>query len=218
MKNKIGALFLACALLLPFGAAAAVGSYENFTDLEANGWYREAVEFMLDKGYMDGMSDTQFGPGLYLTRAQAVTILWRSEGAGEFQGGALPFADVKADTWYSDAVKWAYYSDLTDGVSETEFGTEQNVSRQQLAVWLYRLSSATPEREDHLSSFADAGDISEYAKPAMNWAVAKGIIDGADGSLLPQSPATRAQAAVMIHRYMKVSTAVPVPAPPVEER
>ena len=92
------------------------------------------------------------------------------------------------------------------------------MSRQQLAVWLYRLSSATPEREDHLSAFSDAGDISEYAKPAMNWAVAKGIIDGADGRLLPQSPATRAQAAAIISRYIKVSTAIPVPTTPAEER
>ena len=218
MKNKIGALFLAFALLLPFGAAAAAGSYENFTDLEADGWYRAAVEFMLDKGYMDGMSETQFGPGLYLTRAQAVTILWRSEGAGASQGGTLPFVDVEEGCWYSDAIKWAYYSNLTDGVSETEFGTEQNVSRQQLAVWLYRLSSATPEREDHLSAFSDAGDISEYAKPAMNWSVAQGIIDGADGRLLPQSHATRAQAAAIISRYVKVSTAIPVPTTPAEER
>lgn len=218
MTKKFGAFLIAFSLLLSCGAAAAAGSYGNYTDLEPDAWYREAVEFMLDKGYMDGMSETRFSPDIYLTRAQAVTILWRSEGAWPSQGGLLPFADVKEGAWYSDAVKWAYYSGLTDGVSESEFGTAQGVSREQLIVWLYRLNAPIPEEENHLSAFTDAGDISEYAKPAMNWAVAKGIVDGTDGCLLPKSSATRAQAAAIISRYIKVSTAMPVPTTPAEER
>lgn len=210
---------LAFALLLPCGVAAAAGSYEDFTDLKTDAWYRESIKFMLENGYMDGMSETEFAPTLYLTRAQAVTVLWRCDGSRKVSAeGELPFEDVKEGSWYGDAVKWAYYSCLTDGVSENEFGTEQNVSREQLIVWLYRLNSPLPGNGDHLSAFSDAGDISEYAKPAMNWAVSKGIIDGEGDRLLPKSFATRAQAAAIISRYIKVSTAVPVPTTPAKER
>ena len=185
----------------------------RFSDLPENAWYSEAVAFMLEKGYMNGVGDTYFSPDGEMTRAQLVTILHRAADAPRM-GGDIFFADVLPDMWYSDAVRWAYFTGVTDGIGNGLFGTSQPITRQQLVTLLYRWSGDVSPASEHLSAFSDAADVSPYAREAMNWAVAKGILKGDGRRLLPDHTATRAQAAAVLWRCLKVINTIPVPETP----
>ncbi len=175
---------------------------EAFTDVQEDTFYHDAVDFMVENGYMNGMSQTQFGVNATLNRAQLVTILYRMAGQPETGGMENPFADVPAGEWYTDAVIWAANAGIVNGISETAFAPEQNVTREQLAAMLYRCSGAEAVETDHLSAYADADKVSAYAWDAMNWAVANGIILGMDSTTLaPQSEANRAQACTILVRW-----------------
>lgn len=191
--------------------AAAAALYRSYTDLQAGAWYQDTVTYMLQHGYMNGMTANTFAPNGSMTRAQLVTILYRAAGSPRVTGSRLPFTDVASGAWYHDAVRWAYASGVTGGVSDDRFGSGENITRQQLATLLYRWSGAAPTRRNHLAAFSDRMQISDYAKDAMNWAVGQGILNGSNGKLDPGGTATRAQAAAMIARYLKQSTAIPVP-------
>ncbi len=177
-----------------------------FSDVQMDSWYRESVDFVLNMGYMNGMSATQFGADLNLTRAQLVTVLYRIAGEPSVEGLTHPFADVVADSYYEAAVIWGYQLGVVNGVAANAFGPEQSITREQLATLLYRFNGSVAVEEDHLASFADVDKVSEYAVEALNWAVGEGLINGistAEGmTLQPAGNATRAQAATLLMRYM----------------
>lgn len=188
--------------------------YQRFEDLEAGAWYQRYAEYMLDRGYMNGVSDTMFQPNGSVTRAQLVTILYRMEGAPGMSGMTQPFDDVQAGTWYGDAVTWAAANGIVNGVAEGQFAPNDPVTREQIAAILYRYNGMAVTETDRLSRFSDAAAISDYARAAMNWAVDVGILNGSDGRLMPGASATRVQAAVMLTRYAEQQTLIPVPIDP----
>ena len=190
------------------------GLYLNFSDLEAGGWYRSYVEYMLEKGYMNGMSETRFAPNGNVTRAQLVTILYRMEGAPSVAGLVNPFADVQMGSWYTDAVIWAAANGIVNGTGTNTFSPDANITREQLATILYRCNGGQWDPIDHLSSFADKNTISAYALDAMNWAVGAGILNGSGAELAPAASATRVQAAAMLTRYAENELIIPVPTDP----
>ena len=185
------------AELLTVGCPSA-----NFTDVKEGAWYHTAVDFMVDNKFMAGMSDTEFGVNGKLTRAQRVTILFRIAGEPETEG-ENPFTDVKEGQWYTDAIVWAAENGIVAGVTETTFAPNTNITREQIAVILYRYTKAEKVEEDKLADFPDAGNVSGYAVDAMNWAVAEGLISGSDGKLLPKYTATRAQIASILMRFLQ---------------
>jgi len=191
----------------------AVPAYSDYGDLAEKGWYREYVEFMLQKGYMNGVSADHFDPHGNISRAQLVTILYRAAGEPAVAGG-VGFTDVKPGSWYDKAVAWGSVSGVVTGVGDNRFAPGQDITREQLAVMLYRSSGSPVVDKDHLSGFSDAGAISSYAGAAVNWAVAKGILTGDAGRLLPGETATRVQAAAMLTRYLQQAETVPVPQMP----
>ena len=151
---------------------------------------------------MNGMSDTHIGVNSPLNRAQLVTILYRMAGEPDVDGMVNPFADVPADEWYTDAVIWAYNTQVVNGVSDTAYAPAQNITREQLAAMLYRYSGSAAVPDDQLSAYADAQQVSDFAREAMNWAVANDIIRGRDHvTLAPQAEANRAQACTMLFRW-----------------
>ena len=116
-----------------------------------------------------------------------VTILYRLEGEPAVSGD-LPFTDVEASTWYTDAILWAVQNGIVNGMNDTQFAPGNDLTREQLVTILYRYAqdkgydvSASAD----LSGYPDAGQVQTYAQPAMAWAVAEGIVEGMDGTWPP---------------------------------
>ena len=174
----------------------------DFTDVETGKWYHEGICFVLRNGLMKGVEVGIFAPNANLTRAELVTVLYRMAGAPSVEGMNNPFADVAADTWYTDAVIWAANKGIVTGLDKTTFAPGANITREQIATILFRFTGAEKVEEDALKGFTDAATVSDWAVDAMNWAVSTGLITGMENNTLaPQATATRAQIATILMRY-----------------
>ena len=176
----------------------------EFVDVEIGSWYYENVVYVVGNGLMLGVSDTVFAPDDGTTRGMLVTILYRLAGSPAVSG-SMDFTDIQDDAYYRDAVLWAVREGITVGVSDTSFAPDDMISREQLVTLLYRYAQAagrdTTARVE-LDSFRDADQISGFARDAMAWAVAEGIIQGgSDSMILPGEEASRAQIAAIIQRF-----------------
>ena len=175
-----------------------------FSDVTESDWFYDAVTYAYENGLMDGVGMGLFAPNSETTRVQLVTILHRLAGQPAPSGDS-GFSDVKTGTWYTDAVAWAAQNGIVNGVSDTQFAPGDDITREQLAVILYRYATYqgydVSQRAD-LSGFVDAGTISTYAQEALSWANAQGLVLGfEDDSLRPQGTATRAQIAAVLMRF-----------------
>ncbi len=176
-----------------------------YSDVPMNIWYHEAVDFVTKCGIMEGMGDGKFWPDGVTTRGQLVTVLYRMAGmpAVEDECG---FTDVPADSWYHDAVVWAYVSGITTGMTDTLFAPSSHVTREQVVTFLCRYAGFTgmdTTATGDLSAYADADLVSGYALPAMTWAVEQGIITGMGEDILsPGASSARAQIATMLMRFL----------------
>ena len=193
----------------PERSALAVGLPEpvaGFYDVRPGDWFAEDVKYAYDNGLMNGTGPFTFLPDAATTRAQVVTILYRMAGSPQVAG--VPFTDTPAGAWYTPAVAWAYHTGIVNGVGEGRFAPDSPVTREQLAVMIYNYAGAmrypTGDRAD-LSKFTDAGSVSAWARDALRWANAVGLINGVRTGgvdyLRPQGNATRAQVAAILHRF-----------------
>ena len=176
---------------------------EPFVDVNEGDWFYDAVVYAYQNELMDGVGGNRFAPNSETTRAQLVTILYRLEGEPAVSGD-LPFTDVEAGIWYTDAILWAAQNNIVNGVSDTEFAPGDDLTRQQLVTILYRYAEAKGydvSASADLSGYPDAGQVQDYAQPAMAWAVAEGIVEGMDGNLNPAGNASRAQIATILMRF-----------------
>ncbi len=180
----------------------------DFNDVKADAWYYEDVKFVVNAKLMGG-TDKGFEPEIPMTRAMLVTILYRMEDAGT-SSYKPAFSDVEKGSWYYDAVCWASENGIVSGISDTEFAPDINIVREQLATILYRYAKfkgiIAEEFEDRdIVGYSDSGDVSEYARTAMLWAVDCGLIKGESSAILnPQSEATRAQTAAILKRFCQM--------------
>ena len=182
----------------------------KFIDVNQKEWYHSYVDYAVTHGLFGGTSENTFEPDSTMTRSMLVTVLWRYE--GQPKGYKNTFADVNAKNggWYIDAVAWAAANNIVGGVGGGKFDPEGIVTREQMATILYRYSEwkgfDTSKRAD-FSSFPDANKVSSWAKTAMKWAVAEGLIGGSkEGNatyILPTNGATRAQVATILMRYIQ---------------
>lgn len=205
IKNAASSEEIAAALAQAKAAIDAAGCpSEQYADVAENGWYHEAVDFMVSNGYMKGVSDTCFDVSGNLTRAQLVTILYRVAGEPAVEGVSNPFADVKDSAWYADAVTWAANAGVVKGVEKTTFDPNGDITRQQLVTILFRYANGEVVEKNCLAGYADANQVSEYAVDAMNWAVANGVVNGVSGNTLtPTATASRAQICAILMRYLQ---------------
>ena len=192
----------------PIFANSANCPSKAFTDLDAKAWYHEGVDYALTNGLMNGVGGGKFEPDGQLTRAQLVTVLYRAAGEPDTGKQVNPFTDVPDDTWYTKAVIWAANNGIVNGVAKNTFAPDDSITREQIAAMLYRYAGAEAAKEDKLSAFPDAAKVSDWAKEALNWAVASGLINGvadANGTanLEPQATATRAQIATILMRWLE---------------
>ena len=175
----------------------------NFTDVPRYEWYYEAVSYVASEGLMNGVSTTQFNPNGTASRAQIVTILWRLAGEPSALTGA--FTDVPAGQYYSTAVAWASRQGIVTGVGNNRFEPNSNITREQLAVILYRYAQDagyTTSASANITGYYDYARVNSYARTAMSWAVGAGLITGTSTTTLsPQDTATRAQVATILMRF-----------------
>ena len=162
----------------------------KFRDVAASDWYFDAVQYVLEKGLMNGTSDWTFAPNDATTRGMIVTILARVEGV-----------NTNGNPWYAAGQKWAMDNGISDGTNMPGV-----ITREQLATILYRYAKQKGydvSKTAALTGFSDADKVSGYAFDAMQWAVAEGLLQGSNGKLDPQGSATRAQVATILMRFMQ---------------
>ena len=176
-----------------------------FDDVKPGDWFYNDVVYVYEKGIMDGVDNRVFSPNTTLNRAMFVTMLYRVAGEPTVSKTA-DFSDVPGNTWFSDAVAWASSQGIVDGYGDDLFGPYNSLTREQLATILYRYAKwsgrSTYAPTDALTGFADADKVSSYALDAMRWAVYTGLMQGSENGLEPQSSASRAQVAAIIHRFL----------------
>lgn len=177
-----------------------------FTDVTESDWFFDGVKYISENGLMSGMDDTEFAPNLTLTRGMLVTVLYRLSGETAVNKG-IPFADVTAGSYYADAVSWAQQNKIILGISETEFAPDENITREQIAVILYRFAEFMGydiSAGADISAYADYNEITGYALSAMRYAVGSGLMKGkTETTLNPKDNATRAEIAAILGRFIK---------------
>ena len=174
-----------------------------FKDVRKSAWYHEAVDYVCENGLMDQTKAQCFEPERFATRADVLEALYRIVGEPGMDGVTLPFMDVKIFDEYYAAVQWAYVCGIADGYTQQHFGPVAPVSRQQMAVMLYRTADAYGEIEIYdkaiLDDFKDADAVDDWAREAMAWAVGEGLLSGdAEGNLDPTATAKRAELAQIL--------------------
>ena len=171
-----------------------------FVDVPEGSYYEEAVNWAVEKGITTGTDATHFSPDGICTRAQAVTFLWRAAGSPAAKSAVMPFTDVKAGSYYYDAVLWAVENGITKGTSETMFSPDATCSRAQIVTFLWR-SQKSPAAGT-ANPFTDV-KASAYYADAVLWAVENGITKGTTNTTFsPDANCTRAQIVTFIWRAL----------------
>lgn len=175
----------------------------TFADVPASAWYCDAVEYVYENGLMSGVSGGRFAPNDTLTRAMLVQTLYAMEGRPA--AASAGFADVASGDWYASAVNWAAANGVVSGVSETGFGPNNALTREQLALILYRFAQYKGydvTGTSDLAAYADGSSVSGWAAEAMSWAVNAGLISGVGGNqIAPTGTASRAQVAQILMNF-----------------
>ena len=176
-----------------------------FTDVDTAKWYHLSVDYVLTHKMMNGVSSHAFAPNANLTRGMLVQILYNLE--GKPKGTAANFSDVQADAWYAEAVGWAATNKVVTGYADGTFRPNAAVTREQAAAILYRYAQSkgidvSVGENTNILSYVDVQQASEYAIPALQWAVGAGVLNGKnDSRLAPTGTATRAEIAAIMQRW-----------------
>ena len=177
----------------------------TFTDVPATHWAAGAVEVVTSQGLLQGTGTSTFAPGQPMTRAMLVTALWREAGS-PVVNYAMDFDDVDEDQWYTEAVRWAASEGIVTGTGKG-FSPDAALTRESLAAILFRYAGGQADA-DQLGSYADGAGVSAWAREAMNWAVAQGLITGKSGGRLdPGGTASRAEVSAILMRYVQSAQA-----------
>ena len=176
----------------------------SFTDVKSGAWYYDAVCYAYENKLFSGTTATTFSPDIQMTRAMLVTVLYSMAGSPAVSG-VLTFQDVDGNAWYRNAVLWATQEGIVSGYSASQFGSDDIVTREQMALILdgyaadqgYDVSAS-----GSLNGFADAGSVSDWAADAVEWAVGEQLLSGKTGGKLdPTGGATRAEVAQILMRF-----------------
>ena len=182
----------------------------KFSDVNTSKWYADAVAYALYTQIMEGDSATTFKPNDATNRAMLVRVLYNLEGSPDVSSVKLPFTDVEAGRWYTNAIKWAYSNEIVKGMTTTTYKPEDSITREQFATILYRYAQykdvdVTITKD--APSFPDSNQVSKFAKEAIEWATATELISGTKAGdkilLNPNGNATKAEMATILMRYME---------------
>ena len=190
----------------PEQAAPATDVFAPYNDLDKTKWYADGIHYVLESGIMNGVGNGKFGPGNATSRAMIAQILWNMEGK-PIVNYAMRYTDVDADAWYAEAVRWATAQGIMSGYGYNKFGPNDDMTREQLVTIMYRYAQykgvdVSVGEDTNILSYDDALTVSEFAIPAMQWAVGSGAVSGRTNTTLnPKDTATRAEIATIIMRY-----------------
>jgi len=177
----------------------AIPASAAFSDVSNNSWYADEVEYCRENGLMSGTSATEFSPNIPMTRDMLITVLYRLSGSPAVSG-ASKFEDAVSGRYYYNAVLWAEQNGIAAGMSETRFGVNVPVSREQMAVFFWRYAGEkAPETN---ANFVDQSRVSSWAVDAVNWARENNVISGKGGNRFdPQGMALRCEVATVLKNY-----------------
>ena len=211
MKKRLLPLIMSLLFLLSaIPASAADGS--SFADVNPGAWYAKAAAYCQENGLMNGTGDNEFSPEVPMTRAMMATVLYQMAGSPAVEGTNV-FTDVQDGVWYSAPILWASQTGLVNGYDNGQFGINDPVTREQIAVFLWRYAGS-PETGT-AEAFSDESDISDWAVSAVHWARTQEIVSGMpENRYAPADSATRAQVALVLMNYALISQpAQPDPEP-----
>jgi uncharacterized protein YkwD len=216
MKKKFYgfmALLLVLSTLFPISAGAA--SVGDFFDVKPGTWYYGAVDYAASHGLFSGTSAMTFSPDTPMTCGMFVTVLGRLAAVPGTYGrtASTPFTDVtQADYFFPYAV-WANDNGLVTGVGGNAFNPNGEITREQMAAILFRYAEKSgydiTYSAEKYNAFTETASVSSYAVTALQWATARGIINGSDGKLTPQDKASRAQVAQIFLNFSRLEKAAP---------
>lgn len=178
-----------------------------FSDVDDGDWFAQAVSWAVSAKIISGIGDGLFAPDQDMTRAMFVTVLSRLAGADTSGYQSSSFSDVPAGQWYAGAAEWAAENGIVSGIDDSTFDPDGIITREQMAVILYRYarfenSDTSVNDSPEYAAFSDADDVSPWAEDAVKWAVNSGIINGTgEKTLSPQGVSTRAQAVQVLMNY-----------------
>ncbi len=207
-------LSLCLVLSLLLGMTGAFAAKAAFTDVPENAWYFEPVQQFTERGLVKGVSETKFHPGGTMTRAMALTILWRWSGSREM--GKSSFRDVPENSWFAEAAAWGAQQGYVNGVGEGLFRPDTPITREQLAAMLYRIAEADGVEVNYVRpiQFTEDDPVSPWAVGPMRLAITGDIIKGrgtADGIRWDaKSTCTRAEAVTMLYRFAEIYPIMPL--------
>ena len=182
-----------------------------FSDVAADDWFFESVNYAKENGLMSGVSSTEFAPEESVTRAMLVVVLHRLEGTPP-PAKSSEFADVAADEWYTAGITWAAEQGIVNGVEDTKFAPDAKITREQIAAIMHRYAvykgyDVSVGESTNILSYDDVDKVSEYAIAPVQWAVGSGLVKGKTASTLnSEDNATRAEIAVILHRFIEANT------------
>jgi uncharacterized repeat protein (TIGR02543 family) len=180
-----------------------------FIDVDEDDWFYDDVRYTHLRGLMLGTAGDKYSPNSALTRGMAVTALYRASDRPDTGGLRNPFYDVADGKYYTDAVKWAAANNIVVGIGAGAFAPESPITRQDLAVLLNRYADymglTLPEAQPYTAPLDDA-DIADYAKESIEKFFKAMVVEfNSDGLMAPKTPATRAEATAMLHRFMEAA-------------
>ena len=202
-RKFIGAAGAGAAALVS-AISASTASAQRFNDASSAGRFGDAVNFIRERGLIDGIGGS-FRPDDNVSRAAAATALYRLAGEPEVKYESV-FSDVPAGQWYSNAVVWANNAGLIDEFSAAgEFRPDDDISREQSAVMIFNYADIKLPETTDFSGYADAGLIGSRAETAMGWGISRGVISGATATALaPGGAITLAQFAASLQRFVQL--------------
>lgn len=178
----------------------------SFSDVADNHWADDAIAFATSRGLFEGIGDGKFAPDSNMSRGMLVTVLHRLED-NPASNGVMYFPDVNGDAWYTEGLQWAAANKIVNGYGNGTFGPSGNVTREQIAVILYRYANVIGVGTDERGSttqFKDSDNISDWARDAMSWAIEVGLFNGDNqGNLKPTDNVTRAEVAALLKRFVE---------------
>ena len=201
-------VFFTFCLALSF-MSATVGAEQIFTDVNEDVWYYDAVNFCFNWNLMNGTGNDLFSPSSTLTRGMIVTILHRFCAEPDASGLGNPFTDIPGDAWYTDAVRWAAANNIVSGYGNGLFGPDDAVTKEQLAVLIHRIGTESGQMPPAIGAgvpFTDIAKVENWAYEAVFTLNILGLfMDIPSLNFGPQTPATRAEVACILHRYFIVA-------------
>ena len=217
MKHKLTRITaLMLAVIMSFSMLLVPVQAASFTDVPEKAWYKAAVDYVSEKGWMNGVGEMTFAPTMDVTRAMFVTLL-AAYADEDVDNNSAAFTDTGAGKWYTGSAAWAAGLEIVKGIGDGRFAPNRAITRQDLCVMLYKYLqvSGIELKADADRTYADFAGVSAYAKEAVAFCAASGLVTGfEDGTFRPKNTATRAQVAQILMRLDQLRQGEELPEDP----